>query len=94
MLPAGTGKTTVARRVGQLFNQLGLLATSDVLDCSASDFVTGYANQASGKTRELFQKAVGGVLFIDEAYRWASGWSLDRRLVSTVTALLLHECRC
>eukprot|EP00198_Chlamydomonas_reinhardtii_P002822 XP_001692158.1 predicted protein [Chlamydomonas reinhardtii] len=65
----GTGKTTVARRVGLLFESLGLLATSEVVSCSASDFVTGYVNQASGKTREVFAKAVGGVLFIDEAYR-------------------------
>ncbi|KAG2423774.1 hypothetical protein HXX76_015050 [Chlamydomonas incerta] len=65
----GTGKTTVARRVGLLFESLGLLASSEVVSCSASDFVTGYVNQASGKTREVFAKAVGGVLFIDEAYR-------------------------
>ncbi|KAG2492324.1 hypothetical protein HYH03_009275 [Edaphochlamys debaryana] len=65
----GTGKTTVARRVGRLFASLGLLGSAELVACSASDFVTGYANQASGKTRELFKKAVGGVLFIDEAYR-------------------------
>ncbi|KAG2495742.1 hypothetical protein HYH03_006339 [Edaphochlamys debaryana] len=65
----GTGKTTVARRVGKLFASLGLLGSAEMVSCSASDFVTGYANQASGKTRELFKKAVGGVLFIDEAYR-------------------------
>lgn len=41
----GTGKTTVARRVGQLFQSLGLLASAEVVACSASDFVTGYANQ-------------------------------------------------
>lgn len=68
---AGTGKTTVARRVGLLFQQLGLLGTDQVVECSAGDFVTGYVNQASGKTRQMFEKALGGVLFIDEAYRWA-----------------------
>lgn len=68
----GTGKTTVARRVGMLFKQLGLLASEGVVECSAGDFVTGYANQASGKTREMFEKALGQVLFIDEAYRSAS----------------------
>lgn len=66
---AGTGKTTVARRMGQLFQQLGLLGTDQVVECSAGDFVTGYVNQSSGKTREMFEKALGGVLFIDEAYR-------------------------
>ena len=58
--------------MGLLFESLGLLASSEVVSCSASDFVTGYANQAAGKTREIFEKAVGGVLFIDEAYRCGS----------------------
>lgn len=65
----GTGKTTVARRMGLLFESLGLLASSEVVECSASDFLTGYANQASGKTRDIFERALGTVLFVDEAYR-------------------------
>ncbi len=65
----GTGKTTVARRVGALFASLGLLSDGQVMACSASDFVTGYANQSGGKTREVFESALGRVLFIDEAYR-------------------------
>lgn len=60
----------MARRVGQLFESLGLLASSQLVACSASDFVTGYVNQAAGKTRELFDSALGQVLLIDEAYRW------------------------
>lgn len=66
---AGTGKTTVARRVGMLFHSLGLLSESTVVDCSVSDFGTGYAGQSGIKTREMFDKALGQVLFIDEAYR-------------------------
>ena len=46
-----------------------LVLPEQVVECSATDFVTGYANQSSGKTREMFEQAVGGVLFIDEAYR-------------------------
>ena len=65
----GTGKTTVARKMGQMLSSLGLLAQPLVVERSASDFVTGFANQASGKTREIFRLALGGVLFIDEAYR-------------------------
>eukprot|EP00397_Hematodinium_sp_SG-2012_P000289 GEMP01000289.1.p1 GENE.GEMP01000289.1~~GEMP01000289.1.p1 ORF type:complete len:2487 (+),score=732.48 GEMP01000289.1:46-7506(+) len=65
----GTGKTTVARLMGKMLAALGLLGSSEVVECSASDFVTGYVNQASGKTRELFRSALGKVLFIDEAYR-------------------------
>lgn len=55
--------------MGKLFQQLGILATDEVVECSAGDFVTGYANQSAGKTRDMFQQALGGVLFIDEAYR-------------------------
>ncbi|MEW5315789.1 MAG: hypothetical protein WDW38_007194 [Sanguina aurantia] len=65
----GTGKTTVARRVGMLFKSLGLLAEDEVIECSAKDFTTQYAGQASFKTREMFEKGLGKVLFIDEAYR-------------------------
>lgn len=66
----GTGKTTVARRVGTLFESLGLLASDAVLECSAKDFTSGYnGGDASSKTREMFEKGLGQVLFIDEAYR-------------------------
>ena len=66
----GTGKTTVARRVGRLFHRLGILAGPEVVECSASDFTTGYVGQSSGVTRKKFEEALGQVLFIDEAYRW------------------------
>lgn len=55
--------------MGQMLSSLGLLAQPLVFEHSASDFVTGFANQASGKTRDIFRSALGGVLFIDEAYR-------------------------
>jgi len=67
----GTGKTTVARRVGKMLQRLGILGTDSVVECSASDLVTGYAGQAAGQSRKVFESALGGVLFIDEAYRWA-----------------------
>ncbi|KAG1675261.1 hypothetical protein FOA52_016292 [Chlamydomonas sp. UWO 241] len=65
----GTGKTTIAKRVGMMFKELGLLSSSNVVQCTASDVTTGFANQSGGKARELFTKALGGVLFLDEAYR-------------------------
>ena len=65
----GTGKTTVARIMGQLLTSLNLLGRTNVVECSASDFVTGYTGQSGNKTREMFKSALGGVLFIDEAYR-------------------------
>jgi len=69
VLRTGTGKTTVARRVGALFKSLDLLASADVIECSASDFGTGFAGQAAGKTRQIFESALGKTLFVDEAYR-------------------------
>lgn len=53
-----------------LFKSLGLLAEDEVIECSAKDFTTQYAGQASFKTREMFEKGLGKVLFIDEAYRY------------------------
>lgn len=66
----GTGKTTVARRIGKLFKSLGLLDSEDVVECSAKDFTTGYVGQASSQTCRVFERGLGKVLFIDEAYRW------------------------
>eukprot|EP00899_Mesostigma_viride_P014092 jgi/Mesvir1/22684/Mv14107-RA.1 len=66
--PPGTGKTTVARRMGRMFCQLGVLHSEDVVQCSPSDFLTGYGGQAALKTKEMFANALGKVLFVDEAY--------------------------
>ncbi|KAJ9508188.1 hypothetical protein QJQ45_021542, partial [Haematococcus lacustris] len=86
----GTGKTTVARRMAMLFKSLGLLSTDQVTSCSASDFMTGYAGQTAGQTRKLFETAVGGVLFIDEAYRLnpASGNVYGREALDEIVQLL------
>ena len=62
----GTDKTTVARRMGQAFGALGVLASDEVVQCSAADFSTGFVGQSARKTREIFQNARGGVLFVDE----------------------------
>lgn len=67
--PPGTGKTTVARRMGTMFYSLGLLPCADVIEMSASDLITGYVGQAGKKTHDILTKARGKVLFIDEAYR-------------------------
>jgi SpoVK/Ycf46/Vps4 family AAA+-type ATPase len=65
----GTGKTTMARRMGRVFEELGILASAEVHETSASEFTTGYVGQAGGKTQEVMRAALGSVLFIDEAYR-------------------------
>ncbi|CAM9784239.1 unnamed protein product, partial [Choristocarpus tenellus] len=64
----GTGKTTVAQRMGKMFKELGVLQSEGVVSCSPSDFVTGYIGQTAIKTKAKVEEAIGKVLFIDEAY--------------------------
>ncbi|KAJ7035052.1 P-loop containing nucleoside triphosphate hydrolase protein [Mycena alexandri] len=71
--PPGTGKTTVARKMGQVYYDMGFLSSPKVEECSASDLVGQYVGQTGPKTTKLFGKALGRVLFIDEAYRLGEG---------------------
>ena len=66
--PPGTGKTTVARAMGEMYHELGLLSTSEVIECRATDLIAAYVGQSSGLVIEKMNAARGGVLFIDEAY--------------------------
>ncbi|RFN47708.1 hypothetical protein FIE12Z_8045 [Fusarium flagelliforme] len=67
--PPGTGKTSTARKLGEIFYNMGLLAAPDVIDASASQLIGEYCGQTGPKTRRLLESALGKVLFIDEAYR-------------------------
>lgn len=69
----GTGKTTVARILGQVYKEIGLLETGSVMEVKRSDLVAGYVGQTALKTKEVIRKARGGVLFIDEAYELYRG---------------------
>ena len=64
----GTGKTTVARLVAQIYKELGLVSKGHLVEASAKDLVAGYVGQTAIKTGEVINEALGGVLFIDEAY--------------------------
>lgn len=66
--PPGTGKTTVARLIAQLFYALGLIPKKDVLETSRVNFVAKHVGESTHLTAETVGKALGGVLFIDEAY--------------------------
>ncbi|KAK0726799.1 P-loop containing nucleoside triphosphate hydrolase protein, partial [Lasiosphaeria miniovina] len=67
-LVLGTGKTTTARRIGEVFYNMGFLATKDVVNCSATDLIGEFVGHTGPKTQRVFQKALGKVLFVDEAY--------------------------
>lgn len=64
----GTGKTTVARIVGKILFQKGIISSNKFIEVSRSDLIAGYVGQTATKTRDILQSALGGVLFIDEAY--------------------------
>jgi SpoVK/Ycf46/Vps4 family AAA+-type ATPase len=64
----GTGKTTVARHIGQMYKALGLLSSGHVVEADRGSLVAAFLGQTAIKTEEMCRKALGGVLFIDEAY--------------------------
>ena len=64
----GTGKTTVARIIGHIYKQLGLLSKGHFIEVSRTDLIAGYQGQTALKVKGVVEKAKGGVLFIDEAY--------------------------
>ena len=64
----GTGKTTVARIVGRIYKQIGLLSKGHFIEVSRTDLIAGYQGQTALKVKDVIERAKGGVLFIDEAY--------------------------
>lgn len=73
----GTGKTTVARIVGHVLYEKGVIAEDKLIEISRADLVAGYVGQTAEKTRKVLESALGGILFIDEAYTLASGGQND-----------------
>ena len=70
---AGTGKTTVARLIGNIYRGLGVLSTGKLVECTRSDIVGEFQGQTAQKMKAKIKEAQGGILFIDEVYSLCNG---------------------
>jgi stage V sporulation protein K len=86
----GTGKTTVARLLAQIFRALEILSKGHLLETDRAGLVAGYVGQTALKVKEVVNKALGGILFIDEAYSLNSGDGQDfgREAIETLLKMM------
>lgn len=82
--PPGTGKTTIARLISKAFKNLGLLKKGHLVETDRSQLVAGYVGQTAIKTKEILDRALDGVLFIDEAYSLNSKDDYGKEAIDTI----------
>ncbi|MBO7149322.1 MAG: AAA family ATPase [Clostridia bacterium] len=87
----GTGKTTVARIMADIYYSLGIIEKGQLVEVSRADVVAGYVGQTAIKMQEKIDQAMGGVLFIDEAYDLARGGENDFGIEAINTLLVALE---
>jgi hypothetical protein len=87
----GTGKTTSARLLGELFKELGILSKGHFVEVGQQDLIAEYVGQTAKKTNDAIQKAKGGVLFIDEAYALNDRYGNQKGFGEEATDALVKE---
>ncbi len=87
----GTGKTTVARQLSQIFRSLGVVSKGHLVETDRSGLVAGFVGQTAPQTRKVLQSAIGGTLLIDEAYALARGGENDFGLEAVDTIVKFME---